>query len=70
MSYITHCHDDGGIGIWTAVCIASALLGVTVAFFKDANINYLLLTILFVNAFGILAESDADYFNQWNQYEN
>ena len=66
MSYITHCHEDGGIGIWTSICIATALLGVTVAFFKDANINYLLLTILFVNAFGILAESDADYFNQWN----
>ena len=70
MSYITHCHEGGGIGIWTSICIAIALLGVTVAFFKDANINYLLLTILFVNAFGILAESDADYFNQWNQYEN
>ena len=70
MSYITHCHEDGGIGIWTSICIATALLVVTVAFFKDANINYLLLTILFVNAFGILAESDADYFNQWNQYEN
>ena len=70
MSYITHCHEDGGIGIWTSICIASALLGVVIAFFKDANINYLLLTILFVNAFGILAESDADYFNQWNQYEN
>ena len=70
MSYITHCHEDGGIGIWTTVCIALALFGVTIAFFKDANINYLLLTILFVNAFGILAESDADYFNQWNQYEN
>ena len=70
MGYITHCHNDGGIGIWTSICIATALLGVTVAFFKDANINYLLLTILFVNAFGILAESDADYFNQWNQYEN
>ena len=70
MSYITHCHTDGGIGIWTGVCIIAALFGVTVAFFKDANINYLLLTILFVNAFGILAESDADYFNQWNQYEN
>ena len=69
MSYITHCHRDGGIGIWTLFCIALALSGVTVAFFKDANINYLLLTILFVNAFGILAESDADYFNQWNQYE-
>ena len=69
MSYITHAHRDGGIGIWTSICIATALLGVTVAFFKDANINYLLLTILFVNAFGILAESDADYFNQWNQYE-
>ena len=70
MSYITHCHEDGGIGIWTALCIASALLGVTVAFFTDNNINYLLLTILFVNAFGILAESDTDYFNQWNEYEN
>ena len=70
ISYITHTHKDGGIGIWTAVCIATALLGVTVAFFKDTNINYLLLTILFVNAFGILAESDTDYFNQWNQYEN
>lgn len=70
MGYITHCHEDGGIGIWTSICIATALLGVTIAFFKDANINYLLLTILFVNAFGILAESDADYFNQWNQYEN
>ena len=70
MSYITHAHNDGGIGIWTAVCIASALLGIVVAFFTDTNINYLLLTILFVNAFGILAESDADYFNQWNQYEN
>ena len=70
MSYITHAHNDGGIGIWTSICIATALLGVTVAFFKDANMNYLLLTILFVNAFGILAESDADYFNQWNQYEN
>ena len=70
MNYITHCHDDGGIGIWTSICIATALLGVVVAFFTDTNINYLLLTILFVNAFGILAESDADYFNQWNQYEN
>lgn len=70
MSYITHCHKDGGIGIWTAFCVASAILGVTVAFFKDVNIDYLLLTILFVNAFGILAEGDADYFNQWNQYEN
>lgn len=70
MSYITHCHEDGGIGIWTSICIATALLGVVVAFFTDTNINYLLLTILFVNAFGILAESDANYFNQWNQYEN
>ena len=70
ISYITHCHEDGGIGVWTALCIATALLGVTVAFFTDVNINYLLLTILFVNAFGILAESDTDYFNQWNQYEN
>ena len=70
ISYITHAHEDGGIGIWTTICIALALLGVVIAFFKDANINYLLLTILFVNAFGILAESDADYFNQWNQYEN
>ena len=70
INYITHCHEDGGIGIWTSICIALALLGVTLAFFKDANINYLLLTILFVNTFGILAESDADYFNQWNQYEN
>lgn len=70
MSYITHCHEDGGIGIWTAVCIASALLGIIITFFSDANINYLLSTILFVNALGILAESDADYFNQWNQYEN
>ena len=70
MSYITHCHEDGGIGIWTAFCIASALLGVIVAFFTNVNINYLLLTILFVNAFGILAESDTDYFNQWNGYEN
>ena len=70
MGYITHCHEDGGIGIWTSICIATALLGVTIAFFKDANINYLLLTILFVNAFGILAESDTDYFNQWNKYEN
>ena len=70
MSYITHCHEDGGIGIWTAVCITSALLGVVIAFFKDANINYLLLIILFINAFGILAESDENYFNQWNQYEN
>ena len=70
MSYITHCHKDGSIGIWTAFCIALALLGVALAFFKDANVNYLLSTILFVNAFGILAESDTDYFNQWNQYEN
>ena len=70
MSYITHCHEDGGIGIWTAVCIASALLGIIIAFFKDANIDYLLLIILFINAFGILAESDENYFNQWNQYEN
>ena len=70
MSYITHCHEDGGIGIWTTICIALALLGVVIAFFIDNNINYLLLTILFVNAFGILAESDTDYFNQWNQYEN
>ena len=70
ISYITHCHKDGGIGIWTGVCIIAALIGITVAFFKDANMNYLLLTILFVNTFGILAESDADYFNQWNQYEN
>lgn len=69
VSYITHTHNDGGIGIWTLVSIALALFGITAAFFKDANINYLLLTILFVNAFGILAESDADYFNQWNQYE-
>ena len=66
MSYITHCHEDGGIGVWTAFCIALALVGVVVAFFTDTNINYLLLTILFVNAFGILAESDTDYFNQWN----
>lgn len=70
MSYITHCHEDGGIGIWTSICIALALLGIIVAFFKDANINYLLLTILFVNAFGVLAESDTNYFNQWNEYEN
>lgn len=70
ISYITHCYKDGGIGVWTAICIASALLGVVVTFFKDVNVNYLLLTILFVNAFGILAESDTDYFNQWNQYEN
>ena len=70
MSYITHCHEDGGIGIWTAICIALALLGVVIAFFKDANINYLLSIILFINAFGILAESDENYFNQWNQYEN
>ena len=70
ISYITHCHEDGGIGVWTLISIALALFGVSVAFFKDANINYFLLTILFVNAFGILAESDADYFNQWNQYEN
>ena len=70
MSYITHVHKDGGIGIWTMICIALALLGVVIAFFIDNNINYLLLTILFVNAFGILAESDTDYFNQWNQYEN
>ena len=70
MSYITHCHKDGSIGIWTAFCIALALLGVALAFFKDANVNYLLSTILFVNAFGILAESDTNYFNQWNQYEN
>jgi hypothetical protein len=70
MSYITHCHEGGGIGIWTGVCIIAALFGVTVAFFTDTNINYLLSIILFVNAFGILAESDTDYFNQWNQYEN
>ena len=70
MSYITHCDEDGGIGIWTVICIAIALLGVTVAFFKDANINYLLLIILFINAFGILAESNKNYFKQWNQYEN
>lgn len=70
MSYITHCHKDGGIGIWTAFCIACAIFGVIVAFFTNVNINYLLLTILFANAFGILAESDADYFNQWNRYEN
>lgn len=70
ISYITHCHEDGGIGVWTLISIALALFGVSVAFFKDANINYFLLTILFVNAFGILAESDTDYFNQWNQYEN
>lgn len=70
VSYITHTHSDGGIGIWTTICIALALLGVVIAFFRDNNINYLLLTILFVNAFGILAESDTDYFNQWNQYEN
>ena len=70
MSYITHCHEDGGIGIWTAICIALALLGVVIAFFKDANINYLLSIILFINAFGILAESDENYFNQWNEYEN
>lgn len=70
MSYITHCHEGEGIGTWTSICIATALLGVVVAFFTDTNINYLLLTILFVNAFGILAESDANYFNQWNQYEN
>lgn len=66
INYITHCHEDGGIGIWTAVCIASALLGVTIAFFKDANVNYLLSIILFINAFGILAESDENYFKQWN----
>lgn len=70
MSYITHCHEDSCIGIWTLFSIAIALFAVIVAFFKDANINYLLLTILFANAFGILAESDANYFNQWNQYEN
>ena len=70
MGYITHCDEDGGIGIWTSICIAIALLGVTVVFFKDANINYLLLIILFINAFGILTESDKNYFKQWNQYEN
>lgn len=70
MSYITHCHNDGGIGIWTLFSIAIALFAVIVAFFRDANIDYLLLTILFVNAFGIFAESDTNYFNQWNQYEN
>lgn len=70
ISYIAHCHKDGGIGVWTALCIALALSGVSVAFFKDANINYLLLIILFINAFGILAESDENYFKQWNQYEN
>jgi len=70
MSYITHCHNDGGIGVWTACCIAAALLGIVIAFFKDGNMNYLLLTLLFVNAFGILGEGDTDYFKQWNRYEN
>lgn len=70
INYITHCHEDGGIGIWTFICIISALLGVVVAFFTDTNINYLLSSILFVNAFGILTESDENYFKQWNQYEN
>jgi len=70
MNYITYCHSDGGIGVWTAFSVAVALISVFIAFFHDTNINILLLLILIVNAFGILFESDYDYFKQWNRYEN
>lgn len=70
MNYITYCHSDGGIGVWTAISVAVALIAVFIAFFHDTNINILLLLILIVNAFGILFESDYDYFKQWNRYEN
>ena len=69
MDYITHCHEDGGIGIWTAICISIAFVAIIIAFFNDVNINYLLSIILFTNAFGILFEGDSDYFNTWNSYE-